>query len=460
MRKIAYIFLCLLSTFFICWGVKARALVKRPSNLNEDVETSWISSYSAPKAQAEWVLDSNIEPNYVPVPGKEDYYYVVDDDGNVIQMRHRIKQIDGSYKWEDVEDENIAGMEVVDKENKIYKTTDSEGNKKYVKYIRNDDNSFAFVDVDKKGNYLNFQTDATTIDKNHILEDSSNNLYGLYNDNGVRIGTVKRVDNKDGTYSWKLVKDSKKKKKVGNDAANKTTSSKKNTDSNQYNESSEQLNDEETDSSQGTITKTSTETYSETKDGYKIMYKVTTTKIYDSNGTLLKSHTSDPEVISKTKITGKDASPDFSDIASTLDQEVTRMSNKVDFNTSKANEILNKLNAQRQKNGVPTLKMDTSSDIYKVALIRAADMAVYNHASNTSPLYGKTIELCDRFDISLVNVTQNMWKTSKVSASEIHTRFQATDSSRETRMSEGYGQVGIAVVDQDGETFVIEVFAQ
>ena len=190
------------------------------------------------------------------------------------------------------------------------------------------------------------------------------------------------------------------------------------------------------------------------------MYKVTTTKIYDSNGTLLKSHTSDPEVISKTKITGKDASPDFSDIASTLDQEVTRMSNKVDFNTSKANEILNKLNAQRQKNGVPTLKMDTSSDIYKVALIRAADMAVYNHASNTSPLYGKTIELCDRFDISLVNVTQNMWKTSKVSASEIHTRFQATDSSRETRMSEGYGQVGIAVVDQDGETFVIEIFAQ
>ena len=86
-------------------------------------------------------------------------------------------------------------------------------------------------------------------------------------------------------------------------------------------------------------------------------------------------------------------------------------SNNIEIYSGDFNEILNKLNAQRQKNGVPTLKMDTSSDIYKVALIRAADMAVYNHASNTSPLYGKTIELGDRFDISLVNVTQNMWKT-------------------------------------------------
>lgn len=453
MRKILYVFLCLLSTLFLCWGVKARGLVKRPYNLDDGTEHSWVSSYTAPKAQTEWVLDTNIEPNYIPVPGKEDYFYVVDDNGKVIQMRRRVKQLDGSFKWEDVEDENIAGMEVVDNKKKIYKTKDN----KYVKYIRNEDNSFAFVEVDKNGNYLDFEKDATTIDNKHVLEDGGENLYGLYNDNGVRIGTVKRVKGKDGKYTWKLVED-KKKKKVGNNAANLPVSQQvQGTEAPQETVEDEPKTEQSGD---GTITKTSTETYSETKDGYKIMYKVTTKKIYDSNGKLLESHTSDPEIVSKTKITGKDGTPDASDIASTLDQEVTRMKGKVEFNTTKANDILNKLNAQRQKNGAPALTMDTSSDIYKVALIRAADMAVYDHGSNTSPLYGKTIELCDRFGLSLVNVTQNMWKTTNASASDIHSRFQATDSSRETRMSEGYGQVGIAVVDQDGQTYVFEVFAQ
>ena len=471
MKPILNVFLCLLAVFFICWGVKARALPERPKDLNDNLNApKWFEgTYTSPTDTSFNFRGTDIPENYIPVMGEEDTFYEVDDNGNVIKKRKRIRQADGSYKWTTVE-EKAPTMKLVNKDKKVYEVKDPKTKKKkYVKYIRNKNGTATFVETDKNGNYKNFEEDATKVDDKHVLEDSSKNLYGLYNDDKVRIGTVKRVKGKDGKLKWQLV-DAPEPSLIGNDGVHANTGNGASLSEGLSGDSepagvvitsmeSEDGPGAKTPGEDGTYTETKTETITETKDGYRYQYQQKVTMTYDKDGNLIASKSSDPEVVGKERIQTADI-PDESAIASNLDDEYVRMSAKVEFNTSKATKILSKLNALRQQNGVPVFNMDTSSDIYKIACIRAADMAVYNHSSNKSPLYGNTSDLCNRFGVNLVNVTQNMYSTSEASADSISTKLQAVDTTRETRMNEAYGQVGIAVVDKNGMTYIIEVFAQ
>ena len=90
----------------------------------------------------------------------------------------------------------------------------------------------------------------------------------------------------------------------------------------------------------------------------------------------------------------------MSKIKSTLDKELARVSSRVEFDTKKANDVLTKLNAQRKSEGLSSLSMDTSSEAYKLACIRAADMAIYDYSSSTSPMYGTLNDMCNLWKIS------------------------------------------------------------
>lgn len=73
--------------------------INRPENVKEDTETPWYETkYQAPKADDEWTLDPEIPLNYIPVPGEDELYMVVDDSGNITNYRKRVKQADGSCK--------------------------------------------------------------------------------------------------------------------------------------------------------------------------------------------------------------------------------------------------------------------------------------------------------------------------------------------------------------------------
>ena len=315
------------------------------------------------------------------------------------------------------------------------------------------------VETDKDGNYKNFEKDASKPDNKHVLEDGSKNLYGLYNDKGVRIGTVEKRKNKDGKYEWALVDDPKN-NTAGNGGVNFKSSTGDKSDETYVETYGDAGKDKPSNGATNKeTTKRTTETYSETKDGYRYTYKVTTTKKYDKNGELIESYSSQPELVGKIPLQAGDT-PDKSDVASTLDKEYSRMSQKVDFNTTKATELLSKLNALRKKNGARTLSNDTSSDLYKLACIRVADMALYNHSSTNSPLYGKIEETVERFGLDIVDPTQNLASYSDCSASSLNTKFQSRDQTRETRMNNAYGQVAVVIVDKDGMTYAIELFAQ
>ena len=118
------------------------------------------------------------------------------------------------------------------------------------------------------------------------------------------------------------------------------------------------------------------------------------------------------------------------------------------------------LNAQRASQGLSQLTMDTSSDAYKLACIRAADMAIYNASSTTSAMYGTLNDMVNRWNVSHSKTpSENVWGTPSKSASEIHSRFQAVDGMRNLRMSAEYTSVAIAIVDTaEGQTYIAEIY--
>ena len=189
LKKLSLVFAGLLITFFVSWGIKVKMPVNRPDNTETASTVKWYETkYTAPVADVEWILDPEIPDNYVPVAGEDEVYMVLDDSGNITGYRQRTQQEDGSWLWADVKNPN-ASYESVDGLKQVYKVTDKKGNISYEQYVRNEDGSYAYVPVNKKGIPLDDGSDASTIDNNHYVH-ASGNVYGLYNDNGVLIEEV------------------------------------------------------------------------------------------------------------------------------------------------------------------------------------------------------------------------------------------------------------------------------
>ena len=192
----------LVAGFLGSWTYRIKTPVNRPDEYAEGYDSSAGEWWNTGKIEVDdsWKLDPEIPLNYMPVPGEDELYMVIDNDGKIIAYRKRTKQIDGSWKWEDVNPDIPDNYEPVEGLENVYKVTLEDGTVKYYKYIRNDDDTFAFVEVDSNGNEINRNTDATTIDGKHVH--ITGNIYSKLNDYGVVIGYEKRVDNGDGTFSW------------------------------------------------------------------------------------------------------------------------------------------------------------------------------------------------------------------------------------------------------------------
>lgn len=455
MKRLFFIFSALLAVFFVSWGVKAGMPINRPENLQEDEGTPWYEArYDAPVADEGWYLDPEIPENYIPVPGEEELYMVVDDSGNIVKYRKRSKQADGSWVWEDVNPDIPEDYEPVDGLENVYRVTGADGTVSYFLYVRNDDDTYCFVPCDENGIPLDDGADASTVGENYVQVDG--NTYAAYNDDGVLMGYRLRTKDGDGAYVWKVTDPPETVSSVGN-ATGFVIGQPSDTGSVVIAGDGGQEN--KTYNSDGTYTVTSRSTDTVTEDGYSVMYETTVYMTYSADGELLSTKQEGPYEVSRTVVGSSSSSvPDLSKAAKSLDAELARVSSSVTFNTAKANEVLTKLNAERQKQGLTALKMDTSSDAYKVACIRAADMAIYDYCASSSPMYGTLNDLLSKYGVQAPNPSENIWKAGEKGASEIHSRFQANDGSRLVRMSASYSTVGIAIVEKDGNIYVAEVF--
>lgn len=460
MKSITITFALLLIAFFGSWGIKARVIVERPKNIDTGTTIPWyMAGSSSPTVSDEWMIDPSIPDNYVPVPGEDELYMVVDTDGTIIGYKHRYLNDEGVWVWEDVNPDIPDNYELVAGSENLYKVTDENGNVSYYLYVRNDDNTYAFVPCDEFGTPYYDGEDADIISENYVHEDG--NIYTHYNDDGVKDGYAERVENEDGSYTWKNSDGVNRQTTAQTPSANSNNNSNNNSNSNgnkieidpnnNGNNSNKFVNDD------GSYTTTNVSTNTVTEDGYNVTYKTTVTNTYDKDGNLIFTKTDGPEEVSRTAITASQTA-DTSLIKDTLDEEYSRVTALVGYNTELANEVLAKLNAEREAQGLSALSMSTSSEAYKLACIRAGDMAIYNYSSSTSDMYGTLDDMVSRWGCTTANASENVWKTSNKTADDIHSRLQAYDGSRNVRMSDSYTEVGIAIATNNGQIYIAEIY--
>lgn len=459
MKSICITFALLLTAFFTSWGIKSRILVERPNNLDTGTTIPWyMAGSSSPTVSDEWLIDPSIPDNYVPVPGEDELYMIVDTDGTIIGYKHRYLNEEGVWVWEDVNPDIPDNYELVDGSKNLYKVTDENGNISYFLYIRNDDNTYAFVPCDEFGTPYYDGEDADIISENYVHEDG--NIYTHYNDDGVQDGHAERVENEDGSFTWKNSDGTNNQTtaQVPTSSDNNNNNGNNNSNNNKIEiQPSESNGNNKTINDDGSYTTTNVSTNTVTEDGYNVTYKTTVINTYDKDGNLIFTKTEGPEEISRTATTASQT-PDTSLIQATLDGEYSRVSALVGYNTELANEVLAELNAERANQGLSALSMDTNSEAYKLACIRAGDMAIYNTSSSESAMYGTLDDMVSRWGCTTANASENVWKTSNKTASDIHSRLQAYDGSRNVRMSDGYTEVGIAIATSNGQIYIAEIY--
>ena len=505
MRSLMAIFVILLGLFLGVWIFKATQSVERPDEYEEgydpDAGAWWKTSFSD-QAQEGWSLkDMDVPENYIPVPGQGNLFMVVDANGHITGYMRREKQIDGSWKWEQVNPDIPENYEAVEGLKNVYRVIDEDGNATYFLYIRNEDDTFAFVECDENGNPIGRDNDATTIDARHV--NITGNVYSLLNEHGVVIGYQKRKERPDGSFVWEDIPDFEEMAQQLRDRRSRDGSSKVDMDRLYRDLSDKQsasvpdltppvletptLTDPGTpdpvrieisgqnsggqvsatpgqttviNNADGSVTKTQIVRETRTEDGRKTTYESKVTQVFNEDGTLRESKTDGPyPVQSQEMITDNVApTPDPEAKAETLSAEEVRFCAEVMYDDSIAGEVAARLNAQRAENSLPALQMTDTA--MAIARLRAADMMKYDTTNTALPTYGTLSAMMSYYGIGSAFPGENVWKTVPKGAEQIHARLQASENARKTRMGKDITQAGIAVAwDKEKEhIYYCEVF--
>lgn len=487
MKKSIFVILGLVLIFLLAWALKTRyaktTANKEYHTKSENVSTSknwWDSDVDVTD---DWRIDDEIPENYVPIPGKKETYMVIDiDTGEIKAYRKREKTTDPNgnivWNWSDIENNISKEYEPVEGLIDIYKKSNSDGTVTYYRYIRNSDGTYAFIEVNADGSDLNIPS-GKAIPQNYrkIID----NYYSVYNDAGVIIGYKKRTVDKDGNNIWETiykedvqayinahsnVNTTKPDNNRQDDNTISTTETPVHSISDVTNPSSPQPqyvpnipNVTESSSEEDTYTEVKTSTTTDIKGNYRITYATTITKVYDINGKLVKTITDGPNEVSRELIISDAPIPDKTQIKPVLDEEYKRVTAQVLYNDNLINEIFISLNADRKSNGLPMLTLDQSGDLYKMSRIKAADMAIYNHADFDSPMYGTLTDLASIYGVQFAYCSESLWKTTEKTANEIHTRFQSSQTNRSLRMSNNIRKIAISIVMKDGYYYIYECYS-
>lgn len=211
MRKLLALFSALAITFAGIWVYKMKTPEGRPDSYkNGVVQNYWWNSVGEAEEEVNtnWRLSDGVPSNYIPVPGRKELYMVVDEDGYIIGYKIRKANPDtGEWEWSDTNPDIPENYEAVPGLENVYKVTADDGSVSYFKYVRNKDDTYAFVEVDAKGNLIGVKNpEGNEIPDNY--ERVNRTQYAVKNNNGVTIGYKERVINpQDGGVQWIDVKE-------------------------------------------------------------------------------------------------------------------------------------------------------------------------------------------------------------------------------------------------------------
>ena len=106
-------------------------------------------------------------------------------------------------------------------------------------------------------------------------------------------------------------------------------------------------------------------------------------------------------------------------------------------------EVFNLINEQRNKNGLPSLKIDP--EVQNVARIKAQDMVDNNYFAHESPIYGTPFNMLSNFKISYKTAGENIAGNSNNQAAV--TAWMNSSGHKANILNSSFNYTGIGVVN-------------
>ncbi|WP_458397842.1 CAP domain-containing protein [Anaerotignum sp.] len=108
--------------------------------------------------------------------------------------------------------------------------------------------------------------------------------------------------------------------------------------------------------------------------------------------------------------------------------------------TTQAAEILNLVNQERAKAGVPALTL--SEKLTSIAYTKAKDMADKNYFSHQSPTYGSPFDMLKQFGVSYSYAGENIAAGQKTAA-EVMNNWMNSSGHKANILNKNYTQLGV-----------------
>ncbi len=124
-------------------------------------------------------------------------------------------------------------------------------------------------------------------------------------------------------------------------------------------------------------------------------------------------------------------------------------------NVDMATQILNLVNAERKKAGVPLLTLST--DVSSVAQVKAADMAKNGYFDHNSPTYGSPFSMLTSFGVSYRSAGENIAKGQQ-SASAVMKAWMNSSGHKANILSKNFTQLGVGYSANNGSPVWVQMF--
>ena len=124
---------------------------------------------------------------------------------------------------------------------------------------------------------------------------------------------------------------------------------------------------------------------------------------------------------------------------------------------TKASQVVNLVNQQRQKAGLSGLKSD--SELTRLAQLKAEDMAAKGYFSHTSPTYGSAFDMLKKAGYSYRTAGENIAMGQKT-AESVMNGWMNSSGHRANILGSGYTKIGVGyAVNAKGTPYWVQIFA-
>ena len=125
--------------------------------------------------------------------------------------------------------------------------------------------------------------------------------------------------------------------------------------------------------------------------------------------------------------------------------------------TMQEQKLLNLLNEDRARNGLPPLTLDP--ELSRLAQLKSSDMNSNHYFAHESPTYGNAGQMLTAFHYDFNGVGENIAHHANVEKAEA--AFMSSDGHRRNILGSQWDKVGIGIAyDENGNVYVTQLFAR